>query len=32
MSFRTMIITKKAKLSYQNNYMLIRNDELKKFI
>lgn len=30
MSFRTIIITKKAKLSYQNNYMLVRNDELKK--
>ena len=30
MSFRTLILTKKAKLSYSNNYLIIRNEDMKK--
>lgn len=30
MSFRTLIITNKSKLSYSNNYLIIRNEEIKK--
>ena len=30
MSFRTIVITKRAKLSYSNHYLLIRNEDLKK--
>lgn len=30
MSFRTLIITKKSKLSYSNNYLVIRNEDMKK--
>lgn len=30
MTFRTVIITKKSKLSYQNNYMIVRNNDLIK--
>lgn len=30
MSFRTIIITQRAKLSYSNNYLIIRNEEMKK--
>jgi CRISPR-associated endonuclease Cas1 subtype II len=28
MSWRTIVITKKAKLSYKNNYMIVRGDEV----
>lgn len=30
MSFRTLIITNKSKLSYSNNYLIVRNEEIKK--
>lgn len=29
MSWRTILVTNKAKLSYKNNYLLVRNDEIK---
>lgn len=30
MSFRTLVITKKARLSYSNNYIIIRNEDMMK--
>lgn len=30
MTFRTIVITKKSKLSYKNHYMIVRNDEITK--
>ncbi|MEE0725860.1 MAG: CRISPR-associated endonuclease Cas1, partial [Clostridium saudiense] len=29
MTWRTVVITNKAKLSYKNDYLIVRNDEVK---
>lgn len=29
MTWRTVVITNKAKLSYKNNYLVVRTDEVK---
>lgn len=29
MTWRTVVVTNKAKLSYKNDYLIVRNDEVK---